>query len=253
MPFNQSERPSLAIWPVIRTARKTIRTRPAGKARSIGAGPTKWLVSTRTGATKSATWTLDPIAIESDRSIRFLNAALIAVACSSCVSQNCNHKDADEDLAEAELARRGFDCPYHDLAHPGDPYRGHGKNKHRPAHRRVCFLFLGGGACEQRGMGDEREGQEKHIREEEYDRKRNAEPAETFGGHVGSGFKGSGDDQRDRREREHRRLGTRADRIEVLLRIAHPAGQHRGPEDQHHVPDDGTDDRLFHHIVKPGS
>src|SRR6516162_6821449 len=37
---------------------------------------------------------------------------------------------------EAELARRGFDCPYHDLAHPGDPYRGHGKNKQRPARSR---------------------------------------------------------------------------------------------------------------------
>jgi hypothetical protein len=60
---------------MISADKSTIRTRPAGKARSIGAGPRKRLVSTRTGGTKSATCTLEPIEIESERSIRSFNAA----------------------------------------------------------------------------------------------------------------------------------------------------------------------------------
>ena len=43
----------------------------------------KRLASTRTGATNSAICTLDPIAIESERSMRFFHAAVIADACSA--------------------------------------------------------------------------------------------------------------------------------------------------------------------------
>jgi len=79
------------------------------------------------------------------------------------------------------------------------------------------------------------------------------EPAETLVPHTFCGFKGSGEDQRDRRERQHRRLGTRAGRIEVLFGMAQSSSQHGGTQDQQHVPNDGPGYRRFHHIVKPGS
>jgi hypothetical protein len=63
-----------------------------GKARSIGVGPTTRLASTRTGATKSATCTLEPIAIESDRSMRFFIAAATAFACSAALPRIATRK-----------------------------------------------------------------------------------------------------------------------------------------------------------------
>src|SRR5262245_45500676 len=84
-PFSQSDRPSPATWPVINTESSTVSTSPAENARSIGAGPMTKLASTSTGATNSATCTLEPIAIESERSMRFFSAAETAVACSAAL------------------------------------------------------------------------------------------------------------------------------------------------------------------------
>ena len=62
-----------------------------------------------------------------------------------------------------------------------------------------------------------------------------------------------GEDLRDHRERQHRRLGTRAGRIEVLLGMAQSSSQHSGTQDQQHVSNDGTGYQRFHRIVKPGT
>ena len=60
-----------------------------------------------------------------------------------------------------------------------------------------------------------------------------------------------GQDQGDRREREHRRLRARAGRVVVLLGTAQASGQHGGPEHQQNVPDDGSDDRRLYDVVEP--
>ena len=93
-PFSQSERPSPATWPVINTESSTASTSPAENARSIGAGPMTKLASTSTGATNSATWMLEPIAIESERSMRFFKAAETAAGYAKEMSADYQAKQA---------------------------------------------------------------------------------------------------------------------------------------------------------------
>ena len=64
---------------------------------------------------------------------------------------------------------------------------------------------------------------------------------------------GSGENQGDRRQGQQGGLGTGARGVEVLFRVAEPAGDHRGAEHEQDVADDGAGNRGFHHVVQPGA
>jgi hypothetical protein len=83
--------------------RRTISTSPAGKARSSVARPMIRLANTKTGATKSATCTLEPIAIDSDKSMRSFKAALMAVACSAAFPRIATTKTPTNTLLRPKL------------------------------------------------------------------------------------------------------------------------------------------------------
>ena len=102
-------------------------------------------------------------------------------------------------------------------------------------------------------MGNQCEHEVQQIDEKQHDGNRDAQPAKSLSRGTGRGLKGRRKDQCDRRKREHRRLGTRSGRIEVLLGTAQSSGQHGGAEHQQDISDDGAGDRRLHHVVQPGT
>src|SRR5919109_3408468 len=67
------------------TARTTAPSSKPLKTSAIGSGPTKNEAKTRIGATKSATWALDPIAMLTARFILSLYATSTATQCSAAL------------------------------------------------------------------------------------------------------------------------------------------------------------------------
>ena len=67
---------------------------------------------------KSATGTLEPIAIEIESSVRSFNAALTAVACSAASPTIATTRTPTKDAVEPGLTRGWRDRRDHDLAHP---------------------------------------------------------------------------------------------------------------------------------------
>ena len=61
---------------------------------------------TRTGATKSATWALEPIAMLTARSILSFIATRTATQCSAALPTIATTIDADEELGEADRRAR---------------------------------------------------------------------------------------------------------------------------------------------------
>jgi hypothetical protein len=102
-------------------------------------------------------------------------------------------------------------------------------------------------------MGAEGEHQIRPVHQEQDERDRDAQRRDRRRAAPEDALKGGGQDEGDRRECEQRRLGTRARRVELLLRLmAKPAREHGGPENKEDVSDDRAGDRGLHHVVQAG-
>src|SRR6186997_1577475 len=77
--------PWLVIWLAIRTAMITPPSSNALNTSGIGCGPRKNEHTTSTGATNSAIWALEPIAMFTARSILSLRATSTATQCSAAL------------------------------------------------------------------------------------------------------------------------------------------------------------------------
>src|SRR6516225_7003253 len=83
----------------------------ANSLSALGYGPTHKLASTSTGATNSATCTLEPMAMASDRSMRFLIAALMAMACSAALPRMATTKTPTKTLLKPNSCAVGSIAP----------------------------------------------------------------------------------------------------------------------------------------------
>src|SRR5205807_8179159 len=84
-PSYQVDSPSLVIWLAMITASTIAPSSKPLKTRGIGLGPITNDTSTSTGATNSAIWALEPIAMLTARSILSLAATSTATQCSAAL------------------------------------------------------------------------------------------------------------------------------------------------------------------------
>ena len=245
----------------ISTARITAASSKPLKTSAIGWSPKTNDSSTSSGATNSAIWALDPIAMLTARSILSLRATNTATQCSATLPTIATTiapmKNSLRPIDSAAVADRADQ----DLAHHADQHARDRERDHAPADVQphvVLVLVLG---VEEVAVGPQREDEAGDVGEHQDDRDarlrcldRRAEVTASAPDRgsppPSTSWNTAGIDERRGGQQQHRRLALAAVRLKRLPLASQPADEHRRAQHQQDVADDRADDRRLHDLLK---